>query len=218
MLKTLLFLLFRSALLATLTVPAAAQTQDGWVLRNDKDAVKVYYRKTSDVQEIKLVTSLQTSLSGIIQLFSEVENYPRWGYKVVESRLVRRISPTELYYYTRLDFPWPLSDRDIVMHTVMSQDPATRVITARSVAAPGETPEVKDVVRIRNAHTQWTLVPGADGWLYVEYYVYSDPGGNLPDWLVNLAIDTGPRETIKNMRSLLRLPKYQQARLAHIKD
>ena len=61
-----------------------------------------------------------------------------------------------------------------------------------------------------NAHTKWTLLPGPGGWTYVEYYVYSDPGGSLPDWLVNMALDVGPRETIKNMRSFVRQEKYQR--------
>lgn len=207
-----------SLLCVVLAQPAAAQTSDGWVFKNDKDAVKVYYRKTADVHEIKLVTSLKSSLSGIVQLFSEVPNYPQWGYKVSESRLVRWVSDRECYYYSRLDFPWPLNDRDIVMHTTMVQDPETRAITATSVAAPDMLAEVPDVVRIRNARTRWTLIPGGSGWLYVEYHIYSNPGGNIPDWLVNMAIDTGPRETIKSMRKLLQQPKYQAAKLAYIKE
>ncbi len=195
-----------------------SQSTDGWSFKNEKDGVKVYYRKTSDVHEIKLVTSLKTSLSGIIQLFNEVDKYPQWGYKVSEARLLQRISPTEQYYYSKLDFPWPMDDRDIVMHTQLQQDPVSRKVTATSTATPGYSPENKGVVRMRNAKTTWTLVPGAGGWLYVEYYIYSSPGGNLPDWLVNMAIDVGPRETIKNMRQLLQQPQYQSAKLAYIKD
>ncbi|MBK8922208.1 MAG: hypothetical protein IPM81_12020 [Saprospirales bacterium] len=47
---------------------------------------------------------------------------------------------------------------------------------------------------------------------------YSDPGGNLPDWAINLAIDVGPRETIKRMREILKDPLYQNAKLAHIRE
>ncbi len=207
-----------AAILAMFSHLAAAQSNDGWVFKNEKEAVKVYLRRTTDVHEIKLVTSLKAPLSGLVQLLSEVEHYPDWGYKVVESRLIRRVSDHECYYYSRIDFPWPLNDRDIVMHSYLKQDPNTRAITAISEAAPDLVPEVKDVVRMRNAHTQWTLIPGAGGWVYMEYYIYSNPGGNIPDWLVNMAVDAGPRETVKNMRSLLQQPRYQNAKLAHIKD
>ncbi|MBL7783397.1 MAG: hypothetical protein JNM22_19350 [Saprospiraceae bacterium] len=195
-----------------------AQGADNWSLRKDKDGMKVYYRQTVDVHEIKIATSLKIPLSGIIQLFAEVDNYPKWGYKVMESRLLQKVSDTEMYYYSRLDFPWPMSDRDIIMHTRLSQDPITRRITATSVAAPDYIPVVKDVERMRSAHTQWTLVPGNGGWVYVEYYIHSHPGGNIPDWLVNMAVDVGPRETIKNIRNIIQQQRYQTAKLAYIKE
>ncbi len=54
--------------------------------------------------------------------------------------------------------------------------------------------------------------------LSVEYYLYSHPGGSLPSWLVNTAVDMGPRETIKSVRNLLLEPRYQNVRLAHIRE
>lgn len=201
-----------------LQTPVSAQNNDGWIFKNEKSGVKVYYRKTADVYELKLVTSIQSTLSGLITLLSEVEHYPEWGYKVAESKLLKQNSSTDAVYYSRLDFPWPLDDRDIVMHNTVEQDPVTRRIVATSVAAPRMAAEKEGVVRIQNAKTIWTIVPGAGGWLYVEYYIYSDPGGNLPDWLVNMAIDVGPRETIQNIRKFVAAPKYQTARLAHIRE
>ena len=195
-----------------------AQGNDSWSLRKDKEGVKVYYRQTTDVYEIKLATSLKIPLSGLIQLFAEVDNYPKWGYKVMESRLLQKISDTEMYYYSRLDFPWPMNDRDLIMHTKLTQDPTTRRVIATSEAVPDYLPVVKDVERMRTAHTQWTLAPGAGGWVYVEYYIYSHPSGSIPDWLVNMAIDVGPRETIKSIRNIIQQQRYQTAKLAYIKE
>jgi hypothetical protein len=195
-----------------------AQSNDGWAFKNEKEGVKVYYKNTSNIQEIKLISSIQSTLSGMMQLFSEVDHYPRWGYKLSESRLLKKVSPTEMYYYSRIDFPWPLSDRDIIMHSKMVQDPVTKKVVSTSVAVPDFIPTVKDVVRIRTANTVWTIFPGVGGWLYSEYYIYSDPGGSLPAWLINMAIDVGPRETVKNIRNILRDPKYQNAKLPYIKE
>jgi START domain. len=196
----------------------SAQSQDGWVFKNEKEGVKVYFRKTSDVYELKLITSIKVSLSGLVTLLTEVENYPAWGYKVSESREIKKVSEWETYYYSRIDFPWPLDDRDIAVHSKMEQDPLTRRITATSYAVPDIQPVQKGVVRMKNAHTKWTLIPGAGGWTYVEYYIYSDPGGSIPDWAVNMALDVGPRETIKNIRKFVSQDKYQSAKLAHLRD
>ncbi len=195
-----------------------AQEQQKWTLKNDKDNVKVYYKATTDVHDVKLTTSIKTSMSGIIHLLSEVDKYPRWGYKVVEARILKRVSNTEMYYYSKLDFPWPMNDRDIIMHSKLEQDPVTHKIVAISTAVPDYLAETKDVVRIRTCNTSWTFAPGTGGWIYVEYYIHSNPGGNIPSWLVNAAIDVGPRETINSIRTFLSKPEYQQVKLAYIKE
>lgn len=205
-------------LLFFISVPLSAQDKNSWVLKNEKNGVKVYYRKSSDIYELKLATSLKVPLSGVARLFDEVEKYPVWGYKITEARLLKRVSPTEMYYYSRLDFPWPMSDRDVILHTRLEQDPKSRAVMSISSAAPDYIPEVKGVVRVRKADTKWTLIPGGGGWLYAEYYLHSDPGGNIPDWAINLALDVGPRETVKNMRKILAGPDYQNTKLAHIKE
>ena len=198
--------------------PLFAQNGDGWVFKSEKDGVKVYYKKTSDIYEIKMVTSMKASLSGVVQLLNEVENYPSWGYKISEARLLKRTSDKEYYYYSKIDFPWPLSDRDIIVQAKLEQDSVTRRVTSTSHSKPNYIPENKDVVRIKTTTTKWTVVPGAGGWLYIEYYIYSNPGGNLPDWLVNMAIDVGPLETLSRMRNMLQQPKYRTAKLAYIKE
>jgi hypothetical protein len=213
-------LIFTTFIAAFLTVSQllTAQTSDGWALKNDKDGIKVYYKKTADVQEVKLVTSIQSSLSGIIQLFSEVDNYPKWGYKVVSSQLLKRVSDNEMYYHSKLDFPWPMEDRDVVMHTRLEQDPKSKAVYSHSTSVSTYIPAEKDYIRIVTSNTKWTLIPGPGGWVYVEYYIYSNPGGSIPEWLVNLAIDVGPRETIKNIKTMLQYPKYKNVKLAFIKE
>jgi hypothetical protein len=209
---TLFFCIFFSILSTSISA------QKDWELKSDKDGIKVYYKKNTSVHEVKLVTSIQSSLSGIIQLFSEVENYPRWGYKVTSSKLLKKVSDHEMYYHSKFDFPWPMDDRDAVMHTKLEQDAKTKTIYSISTAAPKFIPDEKNYLRMTNSNTKWTIMPGSNGWLYVEYYIYSSPGGNIPDWLVNMAIDVGPRETIKNMKTILKQPTYKNAKLAYIKE
>lgn len=207
------------AIFALLLIPAFAfaQSTDGWIFKNEKNGIKVYYRKTSDVYELKLITSIQSSMAGLVSLLSDVESYPQWGYKITEAEFIRKYSETESVYRSRFDFPWPLDDRDIVMHNKVQQDPVSGKVTATSMATPAMASEQPDAVRIRDAKTVWTIYPGTGGWLYVEYYVYSNPGGNLPDWLVNMALDVGPRETIQHIRQHVSHPRYQAARLSFIR-
>ncbi len=219
LLSALRKVLLLAAVSLALSSNAQKQTPEKeWVFKGQKDGIKVYYRQTQDVHELKLATTVRASLPGLAQLFDDVPNYTKWSYRVVESRLVKRVSETEMYYYVRIDFPWPLSDRDLIMHSYLQQDPHTRTIVSASKAAPDMLPVKDGVVRIRKAHSKWVITPTTPGVLAVEYYLYSNPGGNLPDWLINMAIDMGPRESIKNMRTLLLDPQYQNVRLAHIRE
>jgi START domain len=210
-------LLFLTGLFCYL--PLGAQKKSGdWELKSEKDDMKVYYKKNAGVHKLKITTSIKTTLSGITQLFNEVENYKKWGYKITESKLLKKVSDTEVYYYVKLDFPWPMDDRDLIMHTTLEQDPKTQVVRSVSKAVPDYLPENKGIVRIKEADTKWTMYPGTDDWLYIEYELFSDPGGSIPDWAVNFAIDIGPTETIKSVRTLLKDSKYQSAKLAYIKE
>lgn len=192
-------------------------TKDEWVFKKEKDKIRVYTKKMPDgITAIKLTASVQSTLSGVVQLFYDVEDYESWGYKMAEARLIKRYSPFEHHYYARFDFPWPLADRDIVLHSKMVQDADTKTIHIDNNAVNGFVEEQKGVVRIRQARTQWYFFAPKNGWLYLEQYVVSDPGGDVPDWATDFAIDSGPVETIKGVRNRLKTERYQHAKVSHI--
>ena len=210
-------IIFAILLLCTFVHLGSAQNDDGWVYKGEKDGVKVYLKSTGAIYDVKLTTSVQSSLSAICHLLADVESYPRWGYKISHSALLERTDEFNSIYYSRLDFPWPLSDRDVVLKNEMHQN-HKGVITFHSKAFNGKEAETKDVIRLNDTETRWFIHPPKNGWVYVEYYIHSDPGGNVPDWLVNSAIDMGPRETINALRKELKKPQYNTIRLAYIKE
>jgi hypothetical protein len=204
--------------LCLLSFHAPAQDANKWEFKSEKDGCKIYHQHTEGLLHIKLATSFKVPLSGIALLFSEVESYTQWGYKMVESRLLRRVSDTELYYYARYDFPWPISDKDIILHSKLSQNPATGVLTIVNTPQPDYLPVKKGIERIRNTTTRWQFTKGNGGWVYTEQLISTDSAEGLPDWLVKLTADTGPRETAGNIRKMLSQERFQKATLAHIRE
>ena len=73
--------------------------------------------------------------------------------------------------------------------------------------------ENTDNIRVPHLHSVWTFEPIESGLIKMTYILNSDPGGNIPDWLVNLAIDEGPVQTIKRFLDLLKTNKYQSEKL-----
>lgn len=205
-------------ILLTGLTAAAAQEADKWEYKGEKDGIKIYHQRTPGLLHIKLATSLKAPLSGIVSLFTDVGTYPSWGYKMAEARLLRRVSDTELYYYARYDFPWPIDDRDIILHSKLEQDPHTRVVTITNTPRPNYLAEITGLERIKNTTTKWVFTPGTGGWVYTEQYISTDTAESLPDWLVKLTADTGPRETAKGIRKALLAERFQKAVLAFIRD
>ncbi len=192
---------------------ASAYAQKDWEFQKEKDGVKIYKRSSGNGHEIKLVSNFQCTQGALVSLFNNISEYPKWGYKVAHSELLKRVSDTEFYYYSRFDFPWPLDDRDVVMHTTITKDDATNIITLTSNAAPDYIPEKPNLVRVRKADVSWTLIAQGENATEGAYCLSTDPGGLLPEWTVSLASDTGPVETVKNMKKLLSEERYKNVKL-----
>lgn len=192
--------------------------KDNWVLRHEKNGVKTFFREKKGGYEVKFMTSIQTSLSGFTKLLNDVEQYPIWGYKVKEARLLKKISDNEMYYYTRIDLPWPLEDRDFVLHTIFTQYLVARRVESINQSVPNFIPPVPGVVRVQHTISRWTLTPTSGGMVKTEYYLDSDPGGSLPNWLVNMGLEMGPLEMFKSINVLLKKPAYRDLKIAGIKE
>jgi hypothetical protein len=211
--KTHILLFFLHAL-----SPTFAQVATKWEFKGQKDGITLYHQRTDGLLHIKVAFSLESSLAGIATMFADLDTYTDWGYKIVEARLLRRVSDTEFYYYAKYDFPWPMSDRDIILHSKLKQDPVSKVVTIVNTPLPSYLPEKKGIERIRRSTTQWRFVPGKTGWVYTEQVISTDSAENLPEWLVTMTVDTGPRETAKGIRRVLRTERFRMAKLRYIQE
>ena len=209
--RILLLIIFTISL-----VTAFAQDENKWVFKGETDGIKVYHQRTEGLSHVKLVTALKVPLAGIVTMFSDVSTYTNWAYKIVEANRLRLVSDLEMYYYARFDFPWPMSDRDIIMHSKLEQNPKTKAISITNTSEPDYLVEVKGVQRIRKSITKWRFLPGNDGWVYTEQVISTDSAEGLPDWVVKLSIDTGPIETAINIRRILSTERFQKASLSYI--
>ncbi|MBK8878790.1 MAG: START domain-containing protein [Haliscomenobacter sp.] len=207
---TLLFIAFSFAL-------AAQETT--WKLKKSSDGIEVYYRSVpeSPINELRIKTSIRASMPALLSVMRDFSRYPQWIYQCTEASRVEKVNEREFVYYGVIDFPWPLADRDFVARSRITQNPETGVVHIEVKGIPGYKPLVKDRVRIPVMQYQWTLTPG-NGVLTVDYQLRSDPGGSLPAWAINLGLDQGPVQTIKNLRQLAMKNSGNSANLAFLED
>ena len=191
-----------------------------WRLKKCDKGIAVYTRhaENSKLKELKSIFIVKTSLSSIVALINDFDSYPEWVYRCNKSYAVLKISDLEFIQYQSVKAPWPVENRDIVMHKKISQDPNTKVITQRVNGMPDYLPKVDDHVRVKLFRASWVLTPIKGGMVNVEYQLLVDPSGSIPSWLVNLAAVDGPYDTEIKMMELLKKEKYQKAKLSYIKE
>ncbi|MEQ8707315.1 MAG: START domain-containing protein [Phaeodactylibacter sp.] len=199
--------------------PATAQQDAQWELKRQSDGLKVYVRDAahSDVKEIKIETTLDASLHGVVAVLKDVPVYKDWIYKCLEANRLQPAEQKSSLYYCKVDFPWPMSDRDFIARSQLRQDPDSRTVYIDVKGEPDNQEDVEDVVRIRNLDIHYELTPLAGNKTQMSYQLHSDPGGAIPTWLVNMVVDNGPVNTIKGMREMLKSEKYQNAQFAFLK-
>ncbi|MCC6726175.1 MAG: hypothetical protein IT258_16830 [Saprospiraceae bacterium] len=205
------------ACLLAWNVPLLAQD---WVLKKNKGGVKVYVRDQVDtnIKELKFSTTIEASLSTIAAILTDVKGFDDWSYGAMGSRVVKRMSDTEVYYYTEVDFPWPFDNRDLVLHSQIWQDKKTLALHSKSTSYHSMEKEKDDLVRIKKCEINWTFTPLENGKVKVDYFLNSDPGGNIPAWMVNLAADQGPLHTMVMFKEMLQKERYKNSKLAFVQE
>lgn len=191
-----------------------------WKLKKEVDDIQVYFRKSPDskINELKIETTVEASLSGIVTLLRDVPTYPSWVYKCEAAKRLTTLSDHEGIYYSEMNFPWPMANRDFIAYSHTQQDPVTKSIIIEARGRPEYIPEKEGLVRIPHIYVRWKITPTKPGEAKISYFLQSDPGGSIPPWIINMAIDQGPTNSIKNLREMLSNEKYQNAQLSFIQE
>lgn len=196
------------------------QAQENWKLTGEKDGIRTYSQKSSNTKlnAVKLEAVFQTSLSQLVAVIADVSSYDDWVFNSRSTRLLKQVSPSELYYYSEVVFPWPAINRDFVSHVVISQNPVTREVNIKASNVSGWEPKKNKLVRIDHSEGSWLLTPVSNKEVRVVYTLQVDPGGDLPAWIINSFSARGPVQTFKNLRTQLTQTAATVKKLSFIVD
>ncbi len=181
-------------------------SQYKWKLSKDKDGIKVFLAENprSKFKNIKVECTLQGTFDKLIAILTNVDHLKDWVYNTKTSYVIKRITPYDLYYYTETSIPWPMSNRDAIVHLRIMKDSLQRFVKVSAVSEPLYIPERDDKVRIPRSNVNWYVTMPARSTISIVYTFEADPGGNLPAWVVNSFADKGPYESFKKLSEILR--------------
>lgn len=137
----------------------------------------------------------------IIAVIQDASKHTEWLHQCSDAGMLKQVDQLTQIVYNRIDAPWPVKDRDVVLRGKIDFiNPASEVkIRFRAIKSSlKKTPS--DVIRMPILEGHWYLVSMGQGKTLVEYQVNADPGGELPQWLVEQGSKELPLFTLKNLR------------------
>ena len=187
----------------------------------DRQQVKVWtvgYPGES-LRGFRATTTVRSSLAALVSLLTDTSAAPDWIYRTKRVQLLRADERAGTFaVVAEMDF-WPLANREAVVEGRIRQDPTTHVVTIESRAVRGEAvPVRKGVVRMAELRGRWEFRPLGNGLVEVSMSGHGDPGGSIPDFLVNMMIQETPYRTLQALRRAVAEPRYRQAQVAGIRE
>jgi len=196
-----------------------------WTLERDENGIKVYLKEfwAEKIKAFRGVVTINASVDSLLAVITDIDACPDWVQHCQNPLMLERINFSECYHYLIHNLPFPVVNREFILYTKISRDPASGAITVDSVSRPDyclqqQTPDCQfikhsSLVRVRHSHGSYLLEPVKKRITKFTWTQHTNPGGNLPAWLVNQMIREVPYLTLQSLRKKVTEKKYQKARL-----
>ena len=186
------------------------QSQDSWELVSSEQNIEVFTKKNnqSGLKEVRVKVVFDSSIETLMKELNDVSSYTEWVYKCNVSKKLEKNNNQDYVYYTESQMPALIDNRDLIVHSRQWTD-EYGVTWSVSKSKPHFVPEETGIVRVTDFESKWKIQSLSDGRTLVDYTVSTDPGGNLPNWVINMGITVGPVKTMKNLQKRLGEKKYK---------
>lgn len=200
-----------------------------WQTLAKKDGITVAKQRVegSSLLRFRGTGVIRTDIVTLLFNIQDVKNHYKWMGKMYGQKMIERPSDYEAIYYAAMKAPWPIFDRDYVIHVRLKPNLEKQfLVLVAKETKHSKYPVYSNKVRMPLARFSWYLKPlKQDGGLYtwVNMTFRIDPGGLLPNWAINfvtkkfayLMIKRLRREVKKNKPDDNFTQKYQKYNLWH---
>ena len=150
----------------------------------EKNGIFVFLEDTapSDRSRFKSVTVMDASIDAILAILRNFSTYPRWQPFMDKIIVLENLGNDEVIAYFSFDFPWPVSNRELVVksrtETILSDHPAFKIIVDGTDIPPPLCR--KKIIRVQYYHCETLLERLSKSKTRVSYIIEVDPGGKIP--------------------------------------
>lgn len=187
----------------------------------DRNGVKVWTYQTvgNPAFNYRATTILDSNLSGVVAAIQDTQYLHTW---VPYLRTVNTLDDTDasgnFVFRMELDFPFPLQDREVVVAGSLKQAADGTVTILNKAIKDARAPVQARLLRVDHYEGGWLIRPISKNRTEVTTTGYADPAGLLPLSIVNMFVQQQPYQMLHNMQTIVRSPRYQNAKMKLIKN
>ena len=187
-------------------MPGKSPGQYRWKLERNQDGIKIY---SSDVpnsvfKAVKVECTLTGNYTKLISILTNVSQFNKWVYHSKSCKVLQKNSPYDFVYYTETELPWPMSNRDAVVHMRFNTDSLPKYLTITGTGESGWVAPKPGLERVSHYKAKWRVTMPSAQTIRINYEFEVDPGGSIPAWVANMSSDKGPFETFNHLAKKLK--------------
>lgn len=164
--------------------------------------IKTYIRE-GDAKRInfKVDAIIEGSLETVARVHFDVDKIKSWYWETMDSKLLKRVSSTEYYYYMKYNAPVTMPDRDAILHAVVEPYNAQKGYMQLTIkAVPDFMPAQGNLVRVQEQNMTVKFTPITKDKVHLEAEGFVDPGGVAPTWAMNFVQRNAPYSTMLGLQ------------------
>ena len=180
--------------------------QYNWKLEKQKNGINVYLSDIpgSKYKAVKVECTLAGTYSKLITTLINVSGFSKWIYSNKLSKIIKQNTPLDFVYYSETNMPFPLSNRDAIIHLRIKTDSLPKFLSISGTGEPDFFPEIPGKERVPHYKASWKVTMPTTQTIKIYYLLEIDPGGNIPAWIANSYADKGPYGTFINLAEQLK--------------
>ncbi|MBF0451082.1 MAG: hypothetical protein HQK75_10295 [Candidatus Magnetomorum sp.] len=185
-----------------------------WQPEIKKNGIDAYSRMVegTDILEIRAITVVDARMEVIAEVLRDIPANVEWRPKCAECKLLERYNRNSMTTYTRIDLPWPVADRDVVIKA----DTSINLNTGRAVVSLGSVehhnaPLVSGNVRITDFFSQYYLEYINREQTGIIFTTRVNPAGRIPTFLANMFNKRFAYEEMLGLIQMVKKQKYIEA-------
>ncbi len=163
---------------------------------DQRHQIKTYSKQEDNrrFRSFRVQGILHGSLEAVARCQFDIEGITAWYMNSADSKMLKRVSDTEYYFYFRVKMPLGVPHRDVVINAkVHPYSTKTGFLGISYTSVPDFIPVKPGIIRMPAYETSTKLTPISADKVEEQIEGYVDPGGaGLPIWLVNYFQRRGP--------------------------